>query len=99
MSFVRTVIASVEIVMVVIWATPIPVALIGPLFAIYFMFLVCITTYVYCLLGISLGCFRLCLISFIVRPCALKLSKVSSNVVERVVYSVDASISIMFGEY
>ncbi|KAK6061917.1 ABC transporter, ATP-binding protein [Cooperia oncophora] len=39
MSFVRTLIASIEIVAVIIWSTPISAAALGPLFAIYFLFL------------------------------------------------------------
>ncbi|RCN46030.1 hypothetical protein ANCCAN_07977 [Ancylostoma caninum] len=39
MSFVRTLIASVEIVMIILWATPPSTAVLVPLFAIYFMFL------------------------------------------------------------
>ncbi|PIO52341.1 ABC transporter, ATP-binding protein, partial [Teladorsagia circumcincta] len=45
MSFVRTLIASVEIIAVIIWSTPISAAALGPLFAIYFLFLVCLTKY------------------------------------------------------
>ncbi|XGW32577.1 hypothetical protein V3C99_017265 [Haemonchus contortus] len=39
MSFVRTLIASIEILAVIIWSTPVSVAALGPLFAIYFLFL------------------------------------------------------------
>ncbi|ETN71377.1 hypothetical protein NECAME_04673 [Necator americanus] len=39
MSLVRTLIASVEIVVIILWATPASTVVLAPLFAIYFMFL------------------------------------------------------------
>ncbi len=39
--FVRTAIASIEIVMIIVWATPVFLAVIGPLAALYTYALVC----------------------------------------------------------